>query len=81
MGIRDPPTSFRSRWQNGHVERLIESTRRVRNMIVFDNSKKSSCFAPVRYSVATGGRKEHQRGIAEHPFELVMADVTDGCRH
>jgi hypothetical protein len=22
MGIRDPPTSFRSPWQNGHVERL-----------------------------------------------------------
>jgi transposase InsO family protein len=23
MGIRDRPTSFRSPWQNGHVERLI----------------------------------------------------------
>ena len=28
MGIRDRPTSFRSPWQNGHVERLIGSTRR-----------------------------------------------------
>jgi hypothetical protein len=28
MGIRDRPTSFRSPWQNSHVERLIGSTRR-----------------------------------------------------
>ena len=27
MGIRDRPTSFRSPWQNGHVERLIGSIR------------------------------------------------------
>ena len=28
MGIRDRPTSFRSLWQNGYVERLIGSIRR-----------------------------------------------------
>jgi transposase InsO family protein len=28
MGIRDRPTSARSPWQNGHVERLIGSIRR-----------------------------------------------------
>ena len=28
MGIRDRPTSFRSPWQNGYVERLIGSARR-----------------------------------------------------
>ena len=28
MGIRDRPTSFRSPWQNGHVERLIGSIQR-----------------------------------------------------
>jgi transposase InsO family protein len=28
MGIRDRPTSFRSPWQKGHVERLIGSIRR-----------------------------------------------------
>ena len=27
MGIRDQPTSFRSPWQNGYVERLIGSIR------------------------------------------------------
>ena len=38
MGIRDRPTSFRSPWQNGHVERLIGSTRRecTDHMIVFN---------------------------------------------
>jgi hypothetical protein len=28
MGIRDRPTSLRSPWQNGYVERLIGSVRR-----------------------------------------------------
>jgi transposase InsO family protein len=28
MGIRDRPTSPRSPWQNGHIERLIGSIRR-----------------------------------------------------
>src|SRR5436190_11973083 len=38
MGIRDRPTSFRSPWQNGHVERLIGSIRRecVDHFIVFN---------------------------------------------
>src|SRR5262245_27286870 len=38
MGIRDRPTSFRSPWQNGHVERLIGSARRecIDHMIVLN---------------------------------------------
>src|SRR6266540_3680937 len=38
MGIRDRPTSFRSPWQNGYVERLIGSLRRecTDNLIVFN---------------------------------------------
>ena len=38
MGIRDRPTSFRSPWQNGHVERLIGSIRRecTDHLIVFN---------------------------------------------
>src|SRR6266496_4355045 len=38
MGIRDRPTSFRSPWQNGHVERLIGSVRRecIDHLIVFN---------------------------------------------
>jgi hypothetical protein len=38
MGIRDQPTSFRSPWQNGYVERLIGSIRRecTDHLIVFN---------------------------------------------
>src|SRR5262249_47878280 len=38
MGIRDRPTSFRSPWQNGLVERLIGSARRecTDHVIVFN---------------------------------------------
>ena len=38
MGIRDWPTSFRSPWQNGYVERLIGSVRRegTDHLIVFN---------------------------------------------
>jgi transposase InsO family protein len=37
MGIRDRPTAPRSRWQNGHAERLIGSIRRecLDHVIVF----------------------------------------------
>src|SRR5437899_11098401 len=38
MGIRDRPTSFRSPWQNGYVERLIGSIRRecTDHLLVFN---------------------------------------------
>jgi transposase InsO family protein len=38
MGIRDRPTSLRSPWQNGYVERLIGSVRRecTDHLIVFN---------------------------------------------
>jgi len=38
MGIRDRPTSLRSPWQNGYVERLIGSVRRecTGHLIVFN---------------------------------------------
>jgi len=37
MGIRDHPVAARSPWQNGHVERLIGSTRRecLDHLVVF----------------------------------------------
>ena len=40
MGIRDHPTASRSPWQNGHVERLIESVRResLDHFIVFSEA-------------------------------------------
>jgi len=38
MGIRDRPTSLRSPWQNGYVERLIGSIRRecTDHLLVFN---------------------------------------------
>ena len=38
MGIRDGPTSFRSPWQNGYVERFIGSIRRecTDHLLVFN---------------------------------------------
>ena len=55
MGIRDRPTSFRSPWQNGHVERLIGSIRRecTDHLIV----PKSTCGGSLRNSppIITGG--------------------------
>src|SRR4029077_9272770 len=37
MGIRDPPTSPRSPWQNAHAERLIGSIRRecIDHIVIF----------------------------------------------
>ena len=39
-GIRDHPTAPRSPWQNGHVERLMGSTRRecLDHLMVFDEA-------------------------------------------
>ena len=40
VGIRDRPTSFRSPWQNGHIERLIGPTRHecTDHVIVFNEA-------------------------------------------
>jgi transposase InsO family protein len=41
IGIRDHPTAPRSPWQNGHVERLIDSIRResLDHLVVFDEAQ------------------------------------------
>jgi transposase InsO family protein len=63
MGIRDRPTSFRSPWQNGHVERLIGSPRRecTDHMIVFNGehlrrilSNYASYYNAVRTHLSLG---------------------------
>jgi transposase InsO family protein len=63
MGIRDRPTSFRSPWQNGHVERLVGSTRRecTDHMIVFNEehlrrilSEYARYYNEVRTHLALG---------------------------
>jgi hypothetical protein len=63
MGIRDRPTSFRSPWQNGYVERLIGSIRRecTDRLIVFNAehlrrilAKYSAYYNEMRVHVSLG---------------------------
>src|SRR5262249_8117248 len=63
MGIRDRPTSFRSPWQNGLVERLIGSARRecTDHVIVFNEehlrrilSKYASYYNEARTHLSLG---------------------------
>ena len=63
MGIRDRPTSFRSPWQNGYVERLIGSIRRecTDHLIVFNDehlrrilAKYATYYNEVRTHVSLG---------------------------
>jgi transposase InsO family protein len=46
MGTRDRPTSARSPWQNGHVERLIGSIRRecIDHTVVFGEAHLRRTF-------------------------------------
>src|SRR5262249_10488712 len=58
MGTRDRPTSFRSPWQNGLVERLIGSARRecTDHVIVFNEEhlrRILSKYAPYYNEVRT----------------------------
>jgi len=52
MGIRDRPTSFRSPWQNGHVERLIGSIRRecTDHLIVLNEEHEARTEPPGHHS-------------------------------
>jgi transposase len=63
MGIRDRPTSFRSPWQNGYVERLIGSIRRecTDHLLVFNAehlrrilAKYATYYNEVRTHVSLG---------------------------
>ena len=59
MGIRDRPTSFRSPWQNGHVERLIGSIRRecTDHLIVLNEEHLRRIFA--KFSAYYNGWRPH----------------------
>src|ERR1035441_9438657 len=59
MGIRDRPTSSRSPWQNGHVERLIGSIRRecTDNLIVLNEDHLRRILA--KFSAYYNGWRPH----------------------
>jgi transposase InsO family protein len=78
MGIRDRPTSFRSPWQNGYVERLIGSIRRecTDHLIVFNAehlrrilAKYVAYYNDVRTHVAPYTRAIERFGdVVAHPI-------------
>ena len=59
MGIRDRPTSLRSPWQNGHVERLIGSIRRecTDHLIVLNEEHLRRILA--KFSIYYNGWRPH----------------------
>jgi hypothetical protein len=89
MGIRDRPTSFRSPWQNGHVERLIGSARRecIDHMIVLNEehlrrilSKYASYYNEVRTHLALGKDAPCRRPV-ERFGEIIAQPILGGLHH
>src|SRR5262249_11385831 len=88
MGIRDRPTSFRSPWENGHVERLIGSIRRecTDHLIVFNAehlrrilAKYAIYYNEVRTHVSL--RKDAPSTRASERFGEIIAQPILGGLH
>ena len=89
MGIRDRPTSFRSPWQNGLVERLIGSTRRecTDHVIVFNEdhlrrilSNYASYYNEVRTHLSLGKDAPCTRPI-ERFGDIIARPILGGLHH
>jgi hypothetical protein len=89
MGIRDRPTSFRSPWQNGHVERLIGSTRHecTDHVIVFNEahlrrilSKYAGYYNEVRTHLSLGKDAPCTRPI-ERFGDIIAQTILGGLHH
>jgi transposase InsO family protein len=89
MGIRDRPTSFRSPWQNGHIERLIGSTRHecTDHVIVFNEahlrrilSKYASYYNEVRTHLSLGKDAPCRRPI-ERFGDIIAQPILGGLHH
>jgi hypothetical protein len=89
MGIRDRPTSFRSPWQNGHVERLIGSIRRecTDHLIVLNEehlrrilAKFSTYYNETRPHVSLGKDAPNRRAI-ERVGDIVAHSILGGLHH
>jgi hypothetical protein len=70
MGIRDRPTSFRSPWQNGDVERLIGSIRHecLDHLIAFNAEHLVQTLLRIR-SLAGYTIDMHESKISESDIE------------
>jgi transposase InsO family protein len=89
IGIRDRPTSFRSPWQNGYVERLIGSTRRecTDHLLVFNAehfrrilAKYASYYNEARTHVSLGKDAPCRRPI-ERFGDIVSYPILGGLHH
>ncbi len=89
MGIRDRPTSFRSPWQNGYVERLIGSIRRecTDHLIVLNEEhlrrilgKFSTYYNGWRPHVSLGKDAPNRRPI-ESFGDIVAHAILGGLHH
>ena len=89
MGIRDRPTSFRSPWQNGLVERLIGSARRecTDHVIVFNEehlrrilSKYARYYNEVRTHLSFGRDAPCTRPI-EWFGDIIAYPILGGLHH
>jgi transposase InsO family protein len=89
MGIRDRPTSFRSPWQNGLVERLIGSARRecTDHVIAFNEdhlrhilSKYASYYNEVRTHLSLGKDAPCTRPI-ERFGDIIAQPILGGLHH
>ena len=77
MGIRDRPTSFRSPWQNGHVERLIVFNEAHLRRIL---SKYASYYNEVRTHLSLGKDAPCTRPI-ERFGEIIAQPILGGLHH
>ncbi len=89
MGIRDRPTSFRSPWQNGLVERLIGSARHecTDHVIVFNEdhlrrilSNYASYYNEVRTHLSLGKDTPYTRPI-ERFGDIIAQPILGGLHH
>ena len=89
MGIRDRPTSFRSPWQNGHVERLIGSIRRecTDHLIVFNAehlrrilARYAAYYNEARTHISLGKDAPCRRPI-ERFGDIISQPILGGLHH
>jgi transposase InsO family protein len=89
MGILDRPTSFRSPWQNGYVERLIGSIRRecTDHLIVFNAehlrlilAKYTTYYNEMRTHISLGKDAPYTRQI-ERFGDTVAHPILGGLHH
>jgi len=89
MGIRDRPTSFRSPWQNGYVERLIGSIRRecTDHLIVVNAehlqrilAKYATYYNELRSHISLGKDAPDTR-LIERFGDIVAHPILSGLHH